>query len=322
MTKKVKLDEETLSVPISSQEVTKVRSTSPIHIRPSMLNLDDLPEELIPVHQEKIKQQVPNVINHKTLLNVSYLQVDREFTTGRINRDEHNELVEDIDKYYELQKQKLAVVDKISPHAETNRLPDEKIGEQTSQPLDTQQSGSQGVKSTVVTNSETSSCEKEKVVTVVEENAQTSSILEQANRPVNVSDLLSKLVQTGLLPQQQQQQQKQQQPQPPVAKGSVSVTKPVNSVDEHLPPAIRLNPNLQIPDLHLKISHLKQLVWLFFLYLFTKFIIPGFIHHWWNCCMLESSAPSVGSDLLLSPAGNTVTILIGIFNRIVGTKMG
>jgi len=197
------------------------------------------------------------------LLNVSFIQVDRELTTGRINRVEHSELVEDIDKYYELQKQKLAVVDHSSP-PETNSLPVEKIVEQTLEPVDTQQSGSQGVNSTVVTNNETSSNEKE--------NIQTSNILEQANHPVNVSDLLSKLVQTGLLPQQQQQQQKQQeqQPQLPVAKGPLNVKKSANSVDEHLPPAIRLNPNLQIPDLHLKISHLKQLVWLLFLHLFIQ----------------------------------------------------
>jgi len=59
--KKIKLDEETL---VSSQEITMARSASPIHIRPSMLNLDDLPEELIPVHQEKIKQQVCNSNRH------------------------------------------------------------------------------------------------------------------------------------------------------------------------------------------------------------------------------------------------------------------
>ena len=34
------------------------RSPSPLHIRPSMLDLDDLPEELIPIHHKKIKQQV------------------------------------------------------------------------------------------------------------------------------------------------------------------------------------------------------------------------------------------------------------------------
>ena len=33
-------------------------SPSPLHIRPSMLDLDDLPEELIPIHHKKIKQQV------------------------------------------------------------------------------------------------------------------------------------------------------------------------------------------------------------------------------------------------------------------------
>ena len=248
MAKKIKQDEDTLSVPSGSQEMTKC-STSSIHIRPSMLNLDDLPEELISVHQEKIKQQVCNLFNYKML--IIFIQVDRELSTGRINRDEHSELVEDIDKYYELQKQKLGVVDKISPPAESNNLPAERTVDQTSQPMDIQQSGSQGVNSSLVTNSDTSSSEK-----VVEESTQTSSILEQVNRPVNVSDLLSKLVQTGLLPQQQQQQQLEQQP--PVAKDPKGVAKPVNSVDEHLPPAIRLNPNLQIPDLHLKISHLKQ----------------------------------------------------------------
>ena len=72
-------------------------------------------------------------------------------------------------------------------------------------------------------------------------------------------DLLSKLAETGLLPQQQQQQQQQEEPvHPPVSKGTMNAMKPANTVDEHLPPAIRLNPNLQIPDLHLKISHLKQ----------------------------------------------------------------
>jgi len=188
--------------------------------------------------------------------------VDREYTTGRINRDEHNELVEDIDKYYELQKKKLAVVDKVSPPpasaaAETNSQPTDKNVEQTSQHMDTQHSDSQSVSSTVATSSDTSSSEKP--VPVVEENAQTSSILEQANRPVNVIDLLSKLAETGLLPQQQQQQQQQEEPvHPPVSKGTMNAMKPANTVDEHLPPAIRLNPNLQIPDLHLKISHLKQ----------------------------------------------------------------
>ena len=34
------------------------RTPSPLHIRPSMLDLDDLPEELIPIHHKKIKQQV------------------------------------------------------------------------------------------------------------------------------------------------------------------------------------------------------------------------------------------------------------------------
>jgi len=52
--KKIKRGEDTLPVPSDSQ----VRSSSPLHIRPSMLNLDDLPEELIPAHQERIKQQV------------------------------------------------------------------------------------------------------------------------------------------------------------------------------------------------------------------------------------------------------------------------
>lgn len=120
-----------------------------------------------------------------------------------------------------------------------------------------------------------------------------SNILEQvAKEPVNMSDLLSKLVKTGLLPQQQpmkllpQQQPTellpQQQPtvllpqqhstgllpqQQPM--GSVeatqgtsapptNTTQQVNSMDEHLPPAIRMNPTLRIPDLHLKIPHLKQ----------------------------------------------------------------
>ena len=83
-----------------------------------------------------------------------------------------------------------------------------------------------------------------------------ANILEQIPKgPVNMSDLLSKLVQTGLLPQQQPKENiEAPQPNPPFT----NVMQPVNSMDDHLPPAIRMNPTLRIPDLHLKIPHLKQ----------------------------------------------------------------
>ena len=84
----------------------------------------------------------------------------------------------------------------------------------------------------------------------------TTNILKQIPKgPVNMSDLLSKLVQAGLSLQQQPKENIEAlHPNPPFT----SLTQPVNSMDEHLPPAIRMNPTLRIPDLHLKIPHLKQ----------------------------------------------------------------
>ena len=84
----------------------------------------------------------------------------------------------------------------------------------------------------------------------------TANILEQIPKGlVNMSDLLSKLVQAGLLPQQQPKENIEAlHPSHPFT----NVTQPVNSMDDHLPPAIQMNPTLRIPDLHLKIPHLKQ----------------------------------------------------------------
>ena len=109
--------------------------------------------------------------------------MDNQLTTGRINRDVHNSLVEDIDKYYELQKKKLAV----------------------------------------------------------------------SKASMNMSDLLSRLVKAGLLPQQQPTENVEVTA-PPLT----STSQQVDSMDKHLPPAIRMNPALRIPDLHLKTAHLKQ----------------------------------------------------------------
>ena len=73
-----------------------------------------------------------------------------------------------------------------------------------------------------------------------------------------MSDLLSKLIETGLLPQQQPTESVLPAQAAATAAAVPLATKPTNSVDEHLPPAIRMNPTLRIPDLHLKIPHLKQ----------------------------------------------------------------
>lgn len=190
---------------------------SPLNIRPRMLDLDDLPEELIPIHHKRIKQQV-----------------DDQLSTGQINRDEHSSLVENIDKYYELQKKKLA--DKLSP--DKSPLKETPL----KQPSEEMQStGQQNVAEENRSN----------------EPPSTLNILEQIPKgPVNMSDLLSKLVKTGLLPQQQPTDKVEAPPQ--VIAPPTNTTQPVKSMDEHLPPAIRMNPTLRIPDLHLKIPHLKQ----------------------------------------------------------------
>ena len=159
--------------------------------------------------------------------------MDNQLSTGQINRDEHSSLVENIDKYYELQKKKLA--DKLSP--DKSPLKETPL----KQPLEEMQSmDQQNVPEEHRSN----------------EPPTTLNILEQIPKgPVNMSDLLSKLVKTGLLPQQQPTDKVEA---PQVIAPPTNMTQPVKSVDEHLPPAIRMNPTLRIPDLHLKIPHLKQ----------------------------------------------------------------
>ena len=114
--------------------------------------------------------------------------MDNQLSTGKINRDEHSSLVENIDKYYELQKKKLA--DKLSPEkpsveGETSNIKQHESVEQ--QDVVTVTSGD---KQTLTKEN----CPDESV---------SSNILEQTAKPVNMSDLLTKLIKTGLLPQQQ-----------------------------------------------------------------------------------------------------------------------
>ena len=161
--------------------------------------------------------------------------MDNQLSTGRINRDEHSSLVENIDKYYELQKKKLA--DKLSP----DKSPVKVTPSDVKQPSEEIQSTDQ---QDVAEDSRSN------------EPPTTLNILEQIPKgPVNMSDLLTKLVKTGLLPQQQPTDKVEA---PQVIAPPTNTTQPVKSMDEHLPPAIRMNPTLRIPDLHLKIPHLKQ----------------------------------------------------------------
>ena len=112
----------------------------------------------------------------------------------------------------------------------------------------------------VTIKSDASNDKKTETEKIDSEETTTSNILEQvAKAPVNMSDLLSKLVKTGLLPQQQPTESVVPAQAAATAAAAVPPTaKPANSMDEHLPPAIKMNPTLRIPDLHLKIPHLKQ----------------------------------------------------------------
>ena len=164
--------------------------------------------------------------------------MDNELSTGRINRDEHSSLVENIDKYYELQKKKLA--DKLSP----DKSPVKEAPSNVKQPEEMQSTGQQNIQETVTEENRSN------------EPPATLNILEQIPKgPVDMSALLSKLVKTGLLPQQQPTDEVEV---PQATAPPTNTTQPVTSMDEHLPPAIRMNPTLRIPDLHLKIPHLKQ----------------------------------------------------------------
>lgn len=172
--------------------------------------------------------------------------MDNQLSTGQINLDEHSSLVENIDKYYELQKKKLA--DKLSP----DKPPVEEVGN-VKQSEEKQAMDQQHVVTVESDNDKQTETEKNH-----SEKTTISNILEHvAKAPVNMSDLLSKLVKTGLLPQQQPTENVVSA-QAVVVATAPPTTKPANSMDEHLPPAIKMNPTLRIPDLHLKIPHLKQ----------------------------------------------------------------
>ena len=167
--------------------------------------------------------------------------MDNQLSTGCISRDEHDSLVEDIDKYYELQKKKLSP-DKPSAEEAPVTLP---------QPGQNQFTDQQSVATVGSVN------DNQTITEGTHSNEPAApNILEQVSKaPVNMSDLLSKLVKTGLLPQQQPTESIEPTA---VAVPPTNTTQQVDSMDEHLPPAIRMNPALRIPDLHLKIPHLKQ----------------------------------------------------------------
>ena len=170
--------------------------------------------------------------------------MDNQLTTGRINRDVHDSLVEDIDKYYELQKKKLA--DRLSPDKPS--VDEAPATLQQPQFMDQQN---------VATVGNPSNDNQIKTEGSHPNEPMAPNILEQVSKaPMNMSDLLSKLVKTGLLPQQQPTESVEvtAAAAPPLT----STTQQVDSMDEHLPPAIRMNPALRIPDLHLKTAHLKQ----------------------------------------------------------------
>ena len=170
--------------------------------------------------------------------------MDNQLSTGRINRDVHDSLVEDIDKYYELQKKKLA--DRPSP----DKPAVEEAPVTLQQPEQNQFTDQQSV--TTVGNLPPNDSQEG----THSNEPMAPNILEQISKaPMNMSDLLSKLVKTGLLPQQQPTEGIEATTS---AAPSTNTTQQVDSIDEHLPPAIRMNPGLRIPDLHLKIPHLKQ----------------------------------------------------------------
>lgn len=54
----VKKTKEDNQLEASTSQETRGHNPSSLHIRPRMLDLDDLPEELIPIHHKRIKQQV------------------------------------------------------------------------------------------------------------------------------------------------------------------------------------------------------------------------------------------------------------------------